>query len=131
MKCHFKIDEIWLHSKEFKVSAEGGDIAWFFNSISDEVTEFVKKSILTTFNQAMIESVENLINYALDVAPTVAGSKGYGFEASYALVDKGIYVSDDYLSVVLDGHVDRLGMSNLSYSGRDFGDGVPYFKNSG
>lgn len=77
----------------------------------------------------MIESVESLIDFAIDIAPTIAGSKDYGFEVSYALVDKGIYVSDDYLSVVIDGHVDKLGQGNRNY-GRDFGEGLPYFKNS-
>lgn len=33
MKSHFEIDEIWLDSKEFNVSAEGGDIALYFNTV--------------------------------------------------------------------------------------------------
>ena len=111
IKSHFEIDKIKLSSEEFHVGIEGGDIALLLHSFSDGFSEFIENRIMTTFNDQMIHSVENLINYAIDIAPTIVGIEDFGLEISYALVDKGIYVSDDYLSVVFDGHVDRLGQS--------------------
>lgn len=53
----------------------------------------------------------------------------YGFQVNYKLVDEGIYVSDDFLSVVFDGSFEQIG-THHSIAPKQF-DAIPYFKSGG
>lgn len=90
-------------SDDFNIQLKGGDLAMLLSGFSDTFTEFVRTYIMTKFDSAMRDALEDTINSNLHHRENSEAFPEYGFEIDYSLVGEGIHVSDNYISTILDG----------------------------
>ena len=57
-----ELDKIELGTEDLKGNIKGGDIAKVLGRFTEIFFEFIKNFLMTTFNQAMRESLEDTIN---------------------------------------------------------------------
>lgn len=53
-----EISNVEISIQNFSLSSDGGDIAILLGGFSEFATEFVKKFILTKFNEQMLKALE-------------------------------------------------------------------------
>jgi hypothetical protein len=88
---------------------------------------YVEEYLMTKFDQAMKESLEDTINsnlYQIKTERTFA-VKGIDVEMDYSLIDKGVHISDDFISIVFDGTFHPASFDDSSIT-RDYST-MPYY----
>ena len=97
-----EFEQLKFDVKDFGVELQGGDIALLVNSFNDMVEDFVKSYLIGTMNTETRNSLEEIVNQALST-PRELEFKNDLIDVDYSFVDEGIVVTDDYVSLALDG----------------------------
>lgn len=106
-KFHMRFDEINVAIQEVTGSLEGGDLSQILNMFTEFATSFVKTFLMRSFDVSMRESLADIVNQGIDKGKTskTFPFKNQSLEFDFGLVDKGVHINDNYLSVIFDGTV--------------------------
>mmetsp|Transcript_6694 Transcript_6694/g.10756 ORF Transcript_6694/g.10756 Transcript_6694/m.10756 type:complete len:124 (+) Transcript_6694:506-877(+) len=98
-----KLDDVQFSAQNFTANLQGGDVASLLNQFSGTFTEFVNSFIMRKFNQDMIDALQMTVNSNLMGLKTQQDITDLGVEVDYRLLQDGIHVTDDFISMVIDG----------------------------
>lgn len=108
---------------DFDIIYKGGDVAFLFDNFSDTLKEFVRTYIVGQMDKATRKALEEMINDMLLKEPREIDVDKNQIEIDYRFLGDGIYVTDDFLSVTMDGTV-----SATSQRGKNNGPKEKYTK---
>ncbi len=100
---------------DFNLTFTGGDIAFLIDNFSDTLKEFVREYIVGQMHEPTRKALEAMINEMLLSEPREIDIDNNQVEVDYRFLGDGIYVTDNYFSIVMDGTVtatSELGKNN-------------------
>ena len=100
---------------DFNLTFTGGDIAFLIDNFSDTLKEFVREYIVGQMHEPARKALEAMINEMLLSEPREIDIDNNQVEVDYRFLGDGIYVTDNYFSIVMDGTVtatSELGKNN-------------------
>jgi hypothetical protein len=110
----FEFEQLKFNVEDFGLELQGGDISLLVNSFSDMIEDFVKSYLIGTMDTQTKKSVEDIVNEALST-PKELEFKNDLIDVDYSFVDEGIVVTDDYISLALDGTFSAVkGTNNIA-----------------
>ena len=99
----FDLKDINIQVEDFQLTLLGGDLSIAFNAVFESVKEFVKEYLLGTMGEQTKNALEGVVNELLVTVPRNVKVSDGQLEVDYGLVEDGIVVTDEYLSVLMDG----------------------------
>lgn len=101
----FQFDDIEIDVDDFGVEMDGGDLSGIVDYFSDTLKSFIKEYLLGQMNEQTKIALQGLINDLLLRVPKQYAFDDGRVDVDYSLVNDGIVITDDFLSVVMDGTV--------------------------
>ena len=90
---------------DFDLIYKGGDVAFLIDNFSDTLKEFVRTYVVGQMDKSTRKALEGMINDMLLKEPREIDVDKNQVEIDYRLLGEGIYVTNEYLSVIMDGTV--------------------------
>jgi len=101
----FDLADVIIEVSDFELIFKGGDVAFLIDNYADTLKEFVREYIVGQMKEPTRKSLEAMINDMLLSEPREIDIDGDQIEIDYRFLGDGIYVTDDFFSVTMDGTV--------------------------
>jgi len=101
----FDLADVIIEMSDFELTFKGGDVAFLIDNYADTLKEFVREYIVGQMREPTRKSLEAMINAMLLSEPREIDIDGDQIEIDYRFLGDGIYVTDDFFSITMDGTV--------------------------
>ena len=101
----FDLADVIIDMSDFNLTFKGGDIAFLIDNFSDTLKEFVREYIVGQMEEPARKALEAMVNEMLLREPREIDVDGDQVEVDYRFIGDGVQVTDDFLSIIMDGTV--------------------------
>jgi len=98
-----ELDDISISCNSFTASLDGGDIALVVNSLTGILTAFIREYVMKTFDERMRTALSDTVNRYFVKTPHTLDVNERHFTMDYGLVQDGMKVTDQFVSLIFDG----------------------------